>query len=290
MLEIYEYLDKNKDKYLHQLIEFLKFPSISSKSEHNQDVRNCANWLVEHIRSIGGENVRLYETGGHPVVYADFLHSENAPTILVYGHYDVQPVEPLELWNNKPFEPIVIDKKIFARGASDDKGQLFIHLKAFESILKATGAFPINIKFIFEGEEEAGSNHLNDFIKNNTELLRCDSVVISDTEWFDFDLPSICYALRGIAFVEVKVKGPSRDLHSGSYGGSVDNPVEVLANIISRLKDKYGRITIPKFYDGVLELTQEERDEFARLPFNEKNYCESLGIKHTFGEIGFSTL
>ena len=290
MLKIYEYLDKHNEEHLQQLIEFLKFPSISSKSEHNNDVRNCANWLVEHIRSIGGENVRLYETGGHPVVYADFLHSDNAPTILVYGHYDVQPVEPFELWNNNPFEPIVKDNKIFARGASDDKGQLFIHIKAFESILKVTGSLPINIKFLFEGEEEAGSNHLDDFIKNNTELLRCDSVVISDTEWFDFGLPSICYALRGIAFVEVKVKGPNRDLHSGSYGGTVDNPAEVLANIISRLKDKYGRITIPRFYDGVLELTQEEKDEFARLPFNEKKYCESLGIRQTFGEIGFSTL
>lgn len=290
MLEVYDYINKNKDEHLGQLIEFLKFPSISSKAEHNEDVRNCANWLVAHIRSIGGENVRLYETDGHPIVYADFLRSKDVPTVLVYGHYDVQPVEPLELWSNDPFEPIIKDNKIFARGASDDKGQLFIHLKAFESILRATGTFPINIKFIFEGEEESGSNHLEKFIEENTELLRCDSVVISDTEWFDFGLPSICYALRGIAFFELKVKGPNRDLHSGSYGGSVDNPAEVLANIISGLKDKYGRITVPGFYDRVQELTQEERDEFARLPFNEKNYCKSLGISQTYGEIGFSTL
>ncbi|MCX7909819.1 MAG: dipeptidase [Ignavibacteria bacterium] len=290
MIEITNFIEKNRETFLGQLIEFLKFPSVSSRSEHKQDVRNCGEWLVQHIKSIGGENAYLFETEGHPVVYADFIRYPSAPTVLVYGHYDVQPVEPLELWNSDPFEPIIRNNKIFARGASDDKGQLFIHLKAFESILKTNETFPINIKFLFEGEEEAGSNHLDSFIEKNRELLSCDTVVISDTEWFDFGLPSICYALRGIAFVEIKVKGPNRDLHSGSYGGAVDNPAEVLANLISRLKDRYGRVTVPGFYDNVLELTVEEKEEFARLPFNEKLYRESLGIKQTYGENGFTVL
>lgn len=284
------YIEKNKETFLNHLIEFLQIPSISSRSEHKEDVRQCANWLVEHIKAIGGENAKIYETAGHPIVYADFIRHENAPTILVYGHYDVQPVDPLELWETNPFEPTIKENKIFARGASDDKGQLFIHLKAFESILKTTGTFPINIRFLFEGEEEAGSNHLDDFIEKNPELLKCDSVVISDTEWFDFGLPSICYALRGISFVEIKVKGPNRDLHSGSFGGAVDNPAEVLAYILSRLKDRYGRIAIPGFYDKVLELTSEERQEFARLPFDEKEWHKSIGIKQGFGENGFSIL
>ncbi|MEJ5287150.1 MAG: Dipeptidase [Candidatus Kapaibacterium sp.] len=290
MNKVKDYIEQNRELFLSQLIDFLKFPSISSRSEHKEDVRNCANWLANHIKSLGAENVNVFETEGHPIVYAEYLHNENAPTVLVYGHYDVQPVDPLDLWNSNPFEPIVKDNKIFARGTSDDKGQLFIHLKAFETVLNTIGTFPINIKFIFEGEEEAGSNHLDEFIEQNSKLLECDTVLISDTEWFDFGLPSICYALRGIAFVEIKVKGPNRDLHSGSYGGTVDNPAEVLAYLISRLKDRYGRITIPGFYDKVLELTTEEREEFARLPFNEKNYCQSIGVKQTYGENGFSVL
>ncbi|ROL57636.1 dipeptidase [Bacteroidetes/Chlorobi group bacterium Naka2016] len=290
MNKVKDYIVQNRELFLNQLIDFLKFPSISSRSEHKEDVRNCANWLANHIKSLGAENVNVFETKGHPIVYAEYLHNENAPTVLVYGHYDVQPVDPLDLWNSNPFEPVVKDNKIFARGTSDDKGQLFIHLKAFETVLNTIGTFPINIKFIFEGEEEAGSNHLDEFIEQNSKLLECDTVLISDTEWFDFGLPSICYALRGIAFVEIKVKGPNRDLHSGSYGGAVDNPAEVLAYLISRLKDRYGRITIPGFYDKVLELSTEEREEFARLPFNEQNYCQSIGIKQTYGENGFSVL
>jgi acetylornithine deacetylase/succinyl-diaminopimelate desuccinylase-like protein len=290
MNDIIEFIDGNKETFLQQLVHFLKFPSISSRSEHKQDVLNCANWLAEHLKAIGAENVRLFETEGHPIVYGELLKHTVAPTILVYGHYDVQPVDPIDLWTSPPFQPRIEDGKIYARGSSDDKGQLFIHLKAFESILKVRQSLPINIKFIFEGEEEAGSNHLDDFIENNPELLRCDSVVISDTEWFDFGLPSICYALRGIAFCEVTVKGPNRDLHSGSYGGAVDNPAEVLAYLVSRLKDRYGRISIPGFYAKVLDLTEEERAEFARLPFDERKYCQSLGISQTFGENGYTVL
>ncbi len=290
MIDIANYVENNRQEFLSHLFQFLKFPSVSSKSEHSKDVRNCAIWLLEHLKDIGAENAHLFETEGHPIVYADFIHSPNAPTALVYGHYDVQPVEPLELWNSNPFEPVVENHKIYARGASDDKAQLFIHLKAFESIFKTYNSFPINIKFLFEGEEEAGSSHLDQFVENYSELLKCDTVIISDTEWFDFGLPSICYSLRGISFVEIKVKGPGRDLHSGSYGGAVDNPAEVLANLIARLKDKYGRISIPGFYDKVLDLTQEERDEFAKLPFNENSYCKALGIKQTYGELGFSIL
>ncbi len=290
MSDVANFVERNSEKFLAQLFDFLKYPSISSQSEHKNDVRNCAEWLLEHIKEIGGENAYLFETKGHPIVYADYIHQKDAPTVLVYGHYDVQPVDPLDLWDSDPFQPVVKNNKIYARGSSDDKGQLFIHLKAFETILKTRESFPINIKFIFEGEEEAGSNHLDEFIEGNPQLLECDTVVISDTEWFGEGLPSICYALRGIAFVEVKVKGPNRDLHSGSYGGAVDNPAEVLAYIISRLKDRYGRIAIPKFYDKVLELTPEERKEFARLPFNEEDYCKLLGIKKSFGEFGFTVL
>lgn len=290
MVKLFEKIEIKSEQYLAELIDFLRFPSISSRSEHKGDVQNCANWLANSMRQIGIENVQVFPTKGHPIVYGEYLKHNNKPTILVYGHYDVQPVDPLDLWESKPFEPVVFNGKIFARGASDDKGQLFIHLKAFETILSEIGKFPINIKFIFEGEEEAGSNNLDDFIEKHSDLLKCDSVVISDTEWFAEGLPSICYALRGISFIEVKVKGPNRDLHSGSFGGAVDNPIQALSYIITKLKDRYGRVTIPGFYDKVLELTDEERNEFHRLPFDEKKFCESIGITQAYGEAGFTIL
>ncbi|MGQ9819002.1 MAG: dipeptidase [Candidatus Kapaibacteriales bacterium] len=290
MIELFNKVDKSKEKYLSELFEFLRFPSISSRSEHKQDVIDCANWLANSMGRIGIENVQIFQTNGHPIVYGEYIKYKDKPTVLVYGHYDVQPVEPLNLWESEPFEPTIKDGKIFARGASDDKGQLFIHLKAFETIKSETGNFPINVKFIFEGEEESGSDHINEFIRTHSNLLKCDSIVISDTEWYSEDLPSICYALRGISFIEVIVTGPNRDLHSGSYGGAVDNPIQVLSNIISNLKDRYGRITIPGFYESVVDLTPEEREEFRRLPFNEKEFCDSIGIPISYGEIGYSVL
>ncbi|MCX7880725.1 MAG: dipeptidase [Ignavibacteria bacterium] len=284
------FIDNNSERFIVEVFDFLRHKSISSQSEHKEDVRNCAKWLANHIHSLGLENVRVIETNGHPIVYADYLHSPNSPTILVYGHYDVQPVEPIELWDNDPFEPLLKDGKIYARGSSDDKGQLFIHLKAIETILRTNPEKAPNIKFVFEGEEEAGHSHLEDFIRENPEFLKCDTVVISDTEWFAEGLPSICYGLRGITFLEVKVIGPNRDLHSGSFGGAIDNPIFAISEIISKLKDKYGRVCVPGFYDEVIELSEEERKEFARLPFSEKTYCSELGINNTYGEIGYSVL
>jgi len=287
---ILQFIEQNQDAFLNQLFEFLRFPSISSRSEHKDDVHRCARWLADHMKSLGIGNVNVFETLGHPIVYGEWFHSANAPTILVYGHYDVQPVDPLNLWETPPFEPSVRNGKIYARGSSDDKGQMFMHLKAFETLLRAEGNVPINIKFLFEGEEEAGSNHLDDFVEKNPELLKCDVVVISDTEWFADGLPSICYALRGIVLIEVKVIGPNRDLHSGSFGGAVDNPAEVLAWLITQLKNRYGRITIPGFYDNLLPLSEEERNAFRRLPFDESNFRSEIGVGELFGELGYSTL
>jgi acetylornithine deacetylase/succinyl-diaminopimelate desuccinylase-like protein len=291
MNKIISYIEKNKEKHLDELFEFLRIPSISSVPDNALHVRECALWLVENIKNFGIEDCKLMETHGHPIVYGQWLGAgENAPTVLIYGHYDVQPVDPLELWKSKPFEPVIRNGKIFGRGTSDDKGQVFAHLKAIESHLTVDGKLPVNIKLLIEGEEECGSNHLEEFINQNTELLKCDTVLISDTEWFAEGLPSICYSLRGISFIEVFVTGPNRDLHSGTFGGAVDNPILVLAGMIAKLKDEYGRIRIPGFYDDVLDLTIEERDGFKKLPFNEKEYCEDLDIQGVNGEFGYTTL
>lgn len=291
MKSILNYLEANQGEQLNELVEFLKFPSISSDPHFTPDVLNCAEWLTSHLKKIGFETAKLYPTEGHPIVYAEWLGAgKDAKTVLVYGHYDVQPVDPLELWHTPPFEPTVRNNKLFARGTADDKGQLFAHVKALESHFKANGKLPVNVKLIFEGEEEAGSNHLDAFIENNAELLKCDMVVVSDTEWFADGVPSICYGLRGISFIEVKLTGPNRDLHSGTFGGAVDNPCNALAWMITQLKDRYGRITIPGFYDDVLELTAEEREGFAKLPFNETEYKKDLDINDIYGENGFTTL
>ncbi len=291
MNQLFSYIDENKERYVSELVEFLEIPSISSLTEHNEDTLSCANWVVDHIKSIGIENAHLVMTPGHPIVYAEWLEAgTDAPTILIYGHYDVQPVDPLELWTSPPFEPTIRDGKLFARGSSDDKGQVFVHLKAIEALFKTYGKLPVNIKLMIEGEEEAGSSNLETFIENNQEMLKCDTVLVSDTEWFADGLPSICYSLRGISFVEVKVIGPNRDLHSGTFGGAVDNPINVLAWMISQLKDRYGRITIPGFYDDVVDLTIEEREGFKELPFDLEEYKKDLDIKELHGEIGYTTL
>lgn len=291
MKNILEYIQNKQDEHLNELVDFLKIPSISSEIEHKQDVWNAANWLVDNFKQMGIDNARLIETPGHPLVYAEWMGAgSDAKTILYYGHYDVQPVDPIELWTSSPFEPFIKDGKIVARGSADDKGQLFVHLKAVEAYLKTMGRLPVNIKFIIEGEEEAAESHIEEFIEQNPDLLKCDAVVISDTEWFSFGMPSICYGLRGIAYFEMEVIGPNRDLHSGTFGGAVDNPINVLAWMITQMRDRYGRITVPGFYDDVLELTSEERENFKKLPFNLEEYKKDLDVGEVFGEIGYSTL
>lgn len=291
MDNVLDYIEKKKGKHLNELIEFLRFRSISSKSEHKEDMIRAAEWLANNMKDVGIENVKIVETKGHPIVYGDWLKAgEDKPTVLVYGHYDVQPVEPLDLWVNDPFEPTIRDGKIFARGSADDKGQVFTHIKAVESYLQTVGFLPVNIKFLIEGEEEAGSSNLDDFIISNKEMLGADLALISDTEWFAKGMPTICYGLRGITFFEMTLIGPNRDLHSGTFGGAVDNPINVLASIISKLKDEYGRITVPGFYDDVQELSMSERKEFEKLPFEIEEYKKDLGIREVYGEVGYTTL
>jgi acetylornithine deacetylase/succinyl-diaminopimelate desuccinylase-like protein len=290
MLSVLNYIESEKERYLSELITFLKIPSISGLQEHNKDTRKAAEWLIENLKQSGLVNARMIETKGHPIVYAEWMEKKDAPTVLIYGHYDVQPVDPLELWNSKPFDPVIKNGKIWGRGTSDDKGQVFTHIKSIEAFLKNHKSLPVNVKFVIEGEEEAGSSHLEGFIRDNKEMLAADAVLISDTEWFADGLPSICYALRGIAFIEVKVTGPNRDLHSGTFGGAVDNPINVLCNMVSKLKTNAGVINIPGFYDDVVDLTQEERDGFKELPFSDKKYMEDLGVNALYGEIGYTTL
>lgn len=286
-----EYIDSNKERFLEELKEFLKIASVSTDPKNKNDILECANFVEQKMIDAGLENVKVYETKGHPLVYGDWLHAgEDKPTILIYGHYDVQPVDPIELWTNPPFEPTLIGNKIYARGASDDKGQVYIHIKSIESYLKTVGSLPVNVKIMIEGEEEIGSENLDGFITENKELLECDFVVVSDTAMYQQDLPSICYGLRGLVYMEVNVTGPNRDLHSGAFGGAVDNPANALAHIIAKLKDERGKILIPGFYDDVVSLTDEERNEFAKLPFDEDKFKSEMGIDDVFGEEGYTTL
>ncbi|HMS34304.1 MAG TPA: dipeptidase [Ignavibacteria bacterium] len=291
MENILNFIESNRDNFVSELKEFLKIPSISTNPENKSDVRNCAEYLKKEMENIGLENVRLYETPGHPIVYGDWLHADKEkPTVLIYGHYDVQPVDPVDLWTDPPFSPVVKGESIYARGAADDKGQVFIHMKSLQSHLKINNSLPVNVKVIIEGEEEIGSVNLDAFIEKNKDLLKCDYVVISDTGMFDKDVPSICYGLRGLAYMQVEVTGPNRDLHSGSFGGAVDNPINALAHIISKLKDDKGKILIDGFYDDVRNLTEKERLEYTKLPFDEKRYKDDLDIEETFGEEGYTTL
>ncbi len=291
MDEVINYIEENKDKYLEQLFEYLRIPSVSAEKKHSDDVKKAANWTAEHLKSIGMENVESHPEKGRPIIYADWLKAgSDKPTVLIYGHYDVQPVDPIEEWSAEPFEPVIKNGKIWGRGTSDDKGQLFTHFKALEAYLKTKGELPVNVKLLVEGEEEAQTSCLDDFIVNNQEKLACDVALVSDTEWFADGLPSVCYALRGIAFAEVTYVAANSDLHSGTYGGAVDNPIEALCYTLSRLKDRYGRITIPGIYDDVVELSEEERENIRALPFDEGKYRERLGLKSTKGEHDFNTL
>jgi acetylornithine deacetylase/succinyl-diaminopimelate desuccinylase-like protein len=285
-----DYINVNRDRYLDELKTLLAIPSISALSEHRADVRRCAEWCGEEMRRIGLRNVSLLETPGYPIVYGDWLEAPGAPTILFYGHYDVQPVDPLELWQSPPFEATIRDGEIYARGAADDKGQVFMHLKAVEAFLKDQRRLPINIKFMLEGEEEVGSEHLDDFIRSHKTELKADVVVISDSAMFARGVPSICYGLRGLVYFQIDLRGSGTDLHSGSFGGAVANPGFVLAQIISQMKDRGGRVKVPGFYDDVRPLKDEERQAWATLPFNEREYKKAFGVPKLAGESGYTTL
>jgi len=290
MSKVQDYIDSHKDHFKEELFELLRIPSISTNSEHKKDVLDAARYLVDRLNDLDLDRVELFETDGNPIVFAELITDDSKPTVLVYGHYDVQPPDPINKWDTPPFEPTVRDGDIYARGASDDKGQSFTHVKALEAYRKTGTEFPVNIKFIFEGEEEIGSPHLVPFIKEHKEMLECDMVLISDTAMFAEDTPSITYGLRGLAYMEVDVVGPNRDLHSGVYGGAVDNPANVLANIITKLKDDNGVIQVPGFYEDVVQLNEEEREEYKKLPFNEEAFMSNLGLDALNGEKGYSTL
>lgn len=289
MVTTYEtYLQEHRKTHLEQLIEFLQIPSISSLSEHREDVRKAAEWLKDELVRIGMEHVQVIETKGHPVVYGDWLHAENKPTVLIYGHYDVQPVDPLELWDNPPFEPVIRGEKIYARGASDDKGQVFMHIKVLEAFLKTDGKLPVNVKVIFEGEEEIGSPNLPDFIYEHSDLLKADLLLVSDTAMLDKGKPAICYGLRGIVSLQIDVQGPKSDLHSGAYGGGVQNPAHALVQLLATFHDENGKITVEGFYDKVRPLTEEEREAYKALNTDEEAIREELGVPELFGEEGYS--
>jgi acetylornithine deacetylase/succinyl-diaminopimelate desuccinylase-like protein len=290
MTSVIDFINTHRDRYVEELKSYLAIPSISALPQHQQDVKRCAEWSADEMRRIGLQNVRLIETPGFPVVYGDWLGAEGAPTILFYGHYDVQPVDPLDLWESPPFEATVRDGEIYARGAADDKGQVFMHFKAIEAHLKQNGRLPVNIKIILEGEEEVGSANLDEFVKSHKSELAADVVVISDSPMFDRGVPSICYGLRGLVYFQIDLRGTKSDLHSGSFGGAVANPAFVLANVLAQMKDRGGRIKIPGFYDDVRALRDEERAQWKRLPFNEKRYAKDLGAPRLVGETGYSTL
>ncbi len=284
-----DYIEKNRERFLDELFSLLRIPSVSSLESHRPDMRRCADRLVELLLEAGADRAEVCPTEGHPVVYAEKMVSEDMPTVLVYGHYDVQPVDPLELWKSDPFEPEIREGAIYARGANDDKGQLFMHLKAFEYMVREKG-LRHNVKFIFEGEEEIGSPSLAKWAADHREMLAADVILVSDTTMISESVPSINCGMRGLAYVEVKVTGPDKDLHSGHYGGAVANPVNVLCDMISSLIDSDGRITVKGFYDDVVELSAEDRAMLARAPFDLEEYKKFLDIKEVKGEKGYSTL
>jgi acetylornithine deacetylase/succinyl-diaminopimelate desuccinylase-like protein len=290
MEKVLPYIEANKERYLKELKEFLAIPSISSQKDHDGDMMKCAQWAADQMRTIGMESVQILPTGGHPLVYGNWLHSPGDPTVLFYGHYDVQPVDPLNLWTSPPFEATIRGENLYARGSADDKGQVFIHFKAIEAYMKQVGSLPVNIKLLIEGEEEVGSVNLDRFVKEHKEMLKADLVVISDSGMYAKGVPSICYSLRGLSYMEVEVTGPNRDLHSGSFGGSVHNPVQALCELIASLHDKNGKVTVNGFYDAVRPLTKAERVSFKKLPFSDKKYAKELGVKQLYGEKGFTTL
>jgi acetylornithine deacetylase/succinyl-diaminopimelate desuccinylase-like protein len=280
--------EANKDRFLQELLDLLRIPSVSAKSEHNGDMQACAKAVATSLTDAGAQVVKIYETEGHPIVYGAIIVDPSFPTVLVYGHYDVQPADPLELWNSGPFDPTIIDGKIFARGACDDKGQFYMHVKALEMMTK-TNTMCTNIKFVIEGEEEIGSPNLASFVKANKDLLKADVILISDTAMISMDNPSIDIGVRGLSYIEIEVTGPNRDLHSGVYGGAVANPITILSKMIAACHDENNHITIPGFYDDVIESTDAERAKMAEAPFDLNEFKQDLGIANVWGEKGYST-
>jgi acetylornithine deacetylase/succinyl-diaminopimelate desuccinylase-like protein len=286
---IHKYIQTHQDRFLSELFDLLRIPSVSADSKHKQDVRKAAEYVVQKLKDAGADKVELCETNGHPIVYGEKMMDPSKPTVLVYGHYDVQPADPLNLWDSPAFEPVVKDGKIYARGSCDDKGQMYMHIKAFEAMMKLN-QLSCNLKFMIEGEEEVGSDNLGTFVKENKAKLKADVILISDTSLISLDTPSITVGLRGLCYMEVEVTGPNRDLHSGVYGGAVANPINVLSEMIASMHDKNGRITIPGFYDKVAELTAEERKALNKAPFNLDEYKKELAINDVKGETGYTTL
>jgi len=289
MQEIKKYVEENKQRFLDELFELLRFPSVSADPKYKNDVLKTADFVAEKLKTAGADNVEVCSTAGYPIVYGEKIIDASKPTVLVYGHYDVQPPDPLELWETPPFEPVIRDEKIFARGACDDKGQFYMHVKAFELMMQS-GSLPCNIKFMIEGEEEVGSDNLGDFVKANKERLTADVVLISDTAMISLETPSLETGLRGLSYLEVEVVGPNRDLHSGVYGGAVANPATILCQMIASLHDSNNHITIPGFYDDVESLSDAERKQLNNAPYNEEEYKKDLGVDELWGELGYTTI
>ncbi len=290
MESVVNYLKSNLDNYLEEFKDYLRIPSISTLVSYKVGMTQCAEFVSRKLKDAGMTRVEIFPTAGHPIIYGEWLGKPGKPTVLIYGHYDVQPVDPLNLWNSPPFEPVIKDGKIWARGANDNKGQNYVHIKSVEAFFKTLGEPPVNIKFLFEGEEEIGSTNLGPFLKEKQELLKCDAVLISDTSMYAEGVPTITYGLRGLLYMEVEVTAADRDLHSGSFGGAVANPINELAKIISKLHDKNGKVTIPNFYKNVLKLSKEEKENFRQLKLSDKEYAKDLGVKELHGEKGFTTL
>ncbi len=283
-----EYHEKNKDRFLNEMLDILRIPSVSAKSEHKADMLKCAEAVKKSLLDAGCDKAEVISTAGHPVVYGEKIIDPAKPTVLVYGHYDVQPPEPLELWHSGPFDPVIKDGKVFARGSADDKGQFYMHVKALE-VLSATNSMTTNIKFLIEGEEEVGSPNLAEFVAANKDMLKCDVILISDSALLSMENPSLDTGMRGLSYIQVEVTGPNRDLHSGTYGGAVGNPITILAKMIASCHDENNHITIPGFYDDVLQASPGERELLNKAPYNEKEYMEELGVKELWGEKGFTT-
>lgn len=283
-----DYQEKNKQRFLDEMLELLRIPSVSAKSEHKNDMRACAELVKQRLLDSGADKAQVMETAGHPVVYGEKIIDPSKPTVLVYGHYDVQPPDPLELWHSGPFEPVIKDGKVYARGSADDKGQFYMHVKALETMVK-TNSLPTNVKFLIEGEEEVGSPNLGKFVADHKDLLKADVILISDSAMISMDTPSLDIGVRGLSYIEVEVTGPNRDLHSGTYGGAVANPITILSKMIASIHDENNHITIPGFYDDVVEATPQERELMAKAPFDENEYKNDLGVKELWGEKGFTT-
>ncbi len=288
MNEWKKYQEENKDRFLNEMLELLKIPSISAKAEYKDDMQRCAEAVAKRLKDAGATKAEIIPTDGYPVVYGEKIIDPSKPTVLVYGHYDVQPPDPLKLWNSGPFEPVIKDGRVYARGSSDDKGQFYMHVKAME-IMDKTKSQPTNIKFLIEGEEEVGSPNLAKFVTKHKDLLKCDVILISDTAMISLDTPSMDIGVRGLAYIQVEVTGADRDLHSGVYGGAVANPITILAKMIASCHDENNRITLPGFYDDVVEATADERKLMAQAPYNDSEYKKDLGVKELWGEKGFST-